>query len=83
MTDDITTDVSGNADPVKKQNQGESKFHPIEGVVLLTQAANRKQDGRSRWVKQAAIRVRVLRRMLENSLEREAPVKRPHLKIVK
>jgi hypothetical protein len=53
---------------------------------LLREAANRRQDGKNATasvIRQAEVKERVLRRMLENSLESEAPVSKPQLKIIK
>ena len=59
---------------------------PVAVVLMLHQeAGNRQQDDYrvSGTLKQAEIKERVLRRMLEKSLERWVPAGKPHLKLIK
>jgi hypothetical protein len=87
MAHDDTKNGSGGADIMAKQRLDELATEPPDGVlVLLREVANRQRDGNhtSRPViRQAEIRERVLRRVLENSLDSAAPVRSPHLKIIK
>ena len=66
-------------------SKDETADDPVAVVLMLQQeAGNRQQDNHiSRPLKQAEIKERVLRRMLENSLEHTVPARKPHLKIVK
>jgi hypothetical protein len=87
MAHDDTKNGSCDADIMEKQRVDASTADPVDGVlVLLREAANRRQDGKNATasvIRQAEVKERVLRRMLENSLESEAPVSKPQLKIIK
>ena len=87
MTNDIKTDESsGPAAITTKQLADEVVADPVAVVLMLQQEAGNRQHEDSRLsapIKQAAIKERVLRRMLENILEPAAPAKRPDLKLVK
>ncbi|MGD8619036.1 MAG: hypothetical protein PVH54_07565 [Gammaproteobacteria bacterium] len=75
----MTNDIKNNDSP------DETADDPVAVVLMLQQeAGNGQQDNRlSRPLKQAEIKERVLRRMLDNSLEHTVPARKPHLKIVK
>jgi hypothetical protein len=88
MTNDIKTD--GSSDPAAKKEQlsDDVVADPVAVVLMLQQeAGNNRQHEDNRLsvpLKQAVIKEKVLRRMLENSLESAAPTgKRPTLKIIK
>lgn len=86
MTSDITSDEFANAAGIKKQLPDESPADPVAVVLRLQQEAGNLQQEHKRNsmpLKQAVIKERVLRRMLENSLEYAAPARKPQLKIVK
>ena len=86
MTSDITNDEFGDAADMKKQLPDEMPDDPVAVVLLLQQeAGNLRQEHQriSTPLKQAEIKERVLRRILENSLECSAPPRKPHLKILK
>jgi hypothetical protein len=85
MTNDITSDEFGEAAGMKKQLPDEAPADPVAVVLMLQQEAGNLQDHQriSTPLKQAEIKERVLRRVLENSLECITPAKRRHLKIVK
>jgi hypothetical protein len=86
MTDDSKTDDSN--DPAAKARHlvDDAVADPVAVVLMLQQeAGNRQHEDKlfSAPLKQAAIKERVLRRMLENSLEPAVQGKRPNLTIVK
>jgi hypothetical protein len=86
MTNEIKTDDSSDPAAITKQLTDDVVADPVAVVLMLQQEAGNRQheDNRlSEPLKQAAIKEKVLRRMLENSLESAAPGKRPNLKIVK
>ena len=86
MTNDIKSDGSTDAAAQKNHAMDEAAADPVAVVLLLhREAGNRQQEDNriSRPLKQAEIKERVLRRMLENSLERSVPAGKPHLKIIK
>lgn len=85
MTNDISNDEFGDAAGMKKQIPDEMPADPVAVVLLLQQEAGslQQQQRNSTPLKQAEIKERVLRRMLESSLERTVPERKPHLKIVK
>jgi len=87
MTDDITTDEFTDAAPAKTKPLDESAADPVAVVLMLQQEAgyrHQEDHRKSSPLKQAEIKERVLRRMLENSLEHTVPAaRRPHLKIIK
>jgi hypothetical protein len=79
MTKDNNTDDS-------RQPADEAAADPVAVVLMLQQEANNLQPEDSRMsapLKHAAIKERVLRRMLENSLEPADHTRKPDLKIVK
>jgi len=80
----MTNDIKNNDSTDAAAN--EAVADPVAVVLMLHQeAGNRQQDDYrlSRPLKQAEIKERVLRRMLENSLERTVPERKPHLKVIK
>ncbi|MGD8630540.1 MAG: hypothetical protein PVG72_07375 [Gammaproteobacteria bacterium] len=86
MTNDIKT--HGSSDPAAQNNQlpDDVVADPVAVVLMLQQEAGHRQREDKRLsvpLKQAALKEKVLRRMLENSLESAATGKRPNLKIVK
>ena len=86
MTSDITNGEFDDVAGIKKQLPDETLADPVAVVMLLQQEAGNQQQEHQRNsmpLKQAEIKERVLRRMLENSLECAAPARKPHLKIVK
>jgi len=86
MTNDIKSNDPTDAAAMKRHSLDESTADPVAVVLMLQQeAGNRQQEDKriSRPMKQAEIKERVLRRMLENSLEPSIPPRKPHLKIVK
>lgn len=86
MTNDIKFDGSSDPADIKKQLSDDGVADPVAVVLMLQQEAGNRQHEDNRLsvpLKQAAIKEKLLRRMLENSLESAAPGKRPNLKIVK
>jgi hypothetical protein len=86
MTNDIKSDESTDPAAMKIQLLDETPADPVAVVLMLQQeAGNLQQEDwrKSTPLKQAEIKERVLRRMLENSLDCPVPARRPHLKIVK
>lgn len=86
MTNDIKNDEFADVAGIKQQLPDETPADPVAVVLLLQQEAGNVQQEHqlnSMPLKQAEIRERLLRRMLENSLECAAPARKSHLKIVK
>jgi hypothetical protein len=86
MTDDFTSDEFEARTAMNKQLPDETPADPVAVVLMLQQEAGNTQHEHPRIsmpLKHAEIKERVLRRMLENSLECPIPAKRPRLKIVK
>ena len=86
MTNDIETGDSSDPEAITKQLADDVAADPVAVVLMLQQEAGNGRREANRLnapLKQAAIKEKVLRRMLENSLESAAPGKRPNLKIVK
>jgi hypothetical protein len=86
MTDDNKTNDSKEPAARAKQLADDAVADPVAVILMLQQeAGNRQHEDRlfSAPLKQAAIKERVLRRMLENSLEPAVQGKRPNLTIVK
>jgi hypothetical protein len=86
MTNDIKADESSARPPGIKRVSEDAPADPVAVVLMLQQEAGNTHMEASRKstpLKQAEIKERVLRRMLENSLESTASASRPHLKIVK
>lgn len=86
MVDDINKHEPTGAGTVKGQRQDKAQGDLSGGVLVPLHAAATRRQSRKRTatsMKQAEIRERLLRRMLENSLERAAPGMRPQLKIIK
>ena len=86
MTDFGETDDSSDLAAGTKQPADDAVADPVVVVLMLQrEAGNGQRDDRhfSAPLKQAEIRERVLRRMLENSLEPVSRGKRPNLTIVK
>jgi len=86
MTDSSKTDDSSDLAAGTKQPADDAVADPVAVVLMLQQEAGntqRKDRHFSAPLKQAEIRERVLRRMLENSLEPAVRGKRPNLTIVK
>lgn len=70
----------------KKEGPHRNSSDPLEGkLVQLQEVANRRQLGNrtAQSVRQAEVSERVLRRILENSLECAVPATKSHLKIIK
>ncbi len=86
MTNDFTSDEFEAAAAMNKQLPDETPADPVAVVLMLQkEAGNTYQEHTriSKPLKHAEIKERVLRRMLESSLECPIPAKRPQLKIVK
>jgi hypothetical protein len=88
MTNDIKPDDSNAPPAITKPRTDDVVADPVAVVLMLQQEAGNRQQENNRLsapLKQAAIKEKVLRRMLENSLESAAPApgKKPDLKIVK
>jgi len=86
MTDSSKTDDSSNPAAGTKQPADDVVADPVAVVLMLQrEAGNGQREDRlfSAPLKQAEIREKVLRRMLENSLEPAVRGKRPNLTIVK
>ena len=86
MENDSNTEDSGTPAAITNQLADDAAADPVAVVLMLQQEAGKRQpedNPLSAPLKKAAIKDRVLRRMLENSLEPALPAKRPNLKIVK
>jgi len=86
MTNDITSDEFGGSASRNKQLPDEVPGDPVAVVLMLQrEAGNQQQENQriSRPLKHAEIKEKVLRRMLENSLEHSFPARKPNLKIIK
>jgi len=86
MENDSNTEDSGTPAAITNKLADDAAADPVAVVLMLQQEAGNRQpedNPLSAPLKQAAIKERVLRRMLENSLEPAPPAKRPNLKIVK
>ena len=87
MTNDSKNEDTGAPAAITNPLTDDAVADPVAVVLMLQREAGDRQhepDHFSAPLKEAAIKERVLRRMLENSLEPEAPPgKRPNLTIVK
>jgi len=86
MKNDITPDDPADMAVTKKLSPDEAMADPVAVVLLLQREAGHRQQRdmhSSKPLRQVKIRERVLRRMLETSLENTGSVKKPRLKIVK
>lgn len=86
MANDITTDTTNGKAAMDTSVPDDLTADPVAVVLMLQQEAGNRQPQDSRLsasLEQAEIKERVLRRMLEASLDRPTPAKRPSLKIVK
>jgi len=86
MKNDTTTDVTTGKTAMDTPVPDDATADPVAVVLMLHQeAGNRQQHDSviSASLEQAVIKERVLRRMLEASLDRPIPAKRPQLEIVK
>ena len=87
MKNDITPNDPADMAVTKNQPPDDTPADPVAVVLMLQREAGHSQryDKRpsSNPLRQVRIRERVLRRMLETSLEGPGPAKKPSLKVVK
>jgi len=86
MKNDITIDQPADMTAMNKPSQDESMADPVAVVLMLQREAGFKPPEykpSSAPLRQAKIKERVLRRMLDNSLVSAGATRKPHLKLVK
>ena len=86
MKNDISNDTSTGKEARGKPAPDDVAADPFAVVLMLQQEAETMQaedGGVARAFEQAEIKERVLRRILEASLDRPFPDNRPNLKIIK
>jgi hypothetical protein len=86
MTNDITGDEFDDPATMNKRLPDEVPADPVAVVLMLQrEAGNLQQENQrmSRPLKQAVIKEKVLRRMLEHCLEHPSLARKSHLKIIK
>ena len=86
MTNELTNDTATGKAAMAKPVPDDALADPVAVVLMLLQEAGNRQpqdSNISTSLEKAEVKERVLRRMLEASLDRPTPAKRPSLKIVK